>query len=299
LKTRTRITAFLLAFALAQNAPANLVTDGTFTTVNYTGPANTTPIIQPGSTYFGQIGGTTGAASGSTLTVSGWTTGGYNFVYNAGNADQGTSSNGSQLNNGSGTTYQEAPGQYNVSSGANKGYGNTFLWGTNNTGVSTITAPPLGGNFVAADGAFEVGALTQSISGLTVGYTYALTFYWAAAQQQGFTGTTTENWTVSLGTGNVAGNFTTSTYNLASESFSGWQQATMYFYANSTTETLSFLAAGTPSGEPPFSLVADVDLEIVPDFSNWLLFTGFGTVCMFLEILRRRRRRGLESIPAV
>jgi hypothetical protein len=73
----------------------------------------------------------------------------------------------------------------------------------------------------------------------------------------------------------------------------------MYFYANSTTETLSFLAAGTPSGEPPFSLVADVDLEIVPDFSNWLLFTGFGTVCMFLEILRRRRRRGLESIPAV
>ncbi len=289
----------MLAFALAQSAPANLVTDGTFTTVNYVGPAATTPVVQPGSTDYGQFA-TSYTAGGATLTVGSWSTTGYNFVYNINNVDQGTQTNGTQLNNGltgaAKVIYQEAPGEGTVTSGANKGYGNTFMWGSNNSGKSTFTAPPGGGNFLAADGIYEVGAITQSISGLTVGYTYVLKFYWGAAQQQGaaYTKATTENWTVSLGTGNVAGNFVTSTISNPAESFTGWQQATMYFYAGSTTETLSFLAGGGPTCEPPFALLADVDLEIVPDVSNWMIFTAFGAACIVFQILRRRRRRRAE-----
>jgi hypothetical protein len=139
-----------------------------------------------------------------------------------------------------------------------------------------------------------VGAISQSISGLTVGQTYVLTFYWAAAQQQGFTGATTEWWQVSLG----AQTQNTGTFSLASGSFSGWMQQTMYFTATSGTETLSFLAGGTPSGEPPFSLLTDIDMTVVPDFSNWMVFTGFGAVCIAFAAVYRRGRRRSGPAPA-
>jgi hypothetical protein len=289
-KTSSRLTA-LLAFAVlfTQTATANLVQDGTFTSINYSGSL---PLTGPSSSYFGQIGPDTGTAppaTGATLTVSNWTTAGYNFVYSAATADEGNSTVGPLTGQPN-----EAPGQFTNSAG----YGNTYLWGTHNGGVKTITAPPSGGNFIAADGAYEIGAISQTITGLIVGKTYVLKFYWAGAQQQGFTGTTTEQWTVSMGTGKFAGDFSTTPVTVTSESFSGWQQATFYFYAGATTETLSFLAAGTPDGEPPFSLLAGVDLEIVPDFSNWAVFAAFGALCIGLELLRRRRRRTAELLPA-
>jgi hypothetical protein len=277
-----KIACLVLALLSARDASANLVQNGTFTSVSYSGSL---PLTAP---YFGQIGPDSGTspASGATLTVANWATGGYNFVFNATNVDQGTQANGAL----SGQPNQ-APGQYT----APNGYGNTYMWGSHNGGASgtagTWTAPPSGGNFIAADGAYEQGAITQTITGLTVGKTYVLKFYYGAAQQEAFDGATTDQWTVSLGTGNVAGNFKTPVINLAAHSFSGWYQATMYFYANSTTETLSFLASGTPSGEPPFSLLAGVTLEVVPDCSSWLIFAGFGSLCVFLETMRRRRRR--------
>jgi hypothetical protein len=282
LKAPFRKTAFLVfAFALAQDAPANLVQDPTFTGVTYSGaPALTAP-------FFGQFG----TGTGSTLAVANWSTTGYNFVFSAATVDTGTQANGANAGQ-----HNEAPGQFNAANG----YGNTYMWGTNNGGPSTFTAPPGGGNFIAADGAFQQGALTQTITGLTVGQTYVLKFWWGAAQQQGtgFTTATTEQWTVSMGTGNVAGNFTTSVINNNPESFSGWVQATMYFYAGASTETLSFLASGTPNGEPPFALLGGVDLEVVPEFSSWMVFAGFGAVCILFEVVRRRRRRQPEFAPA-
>jgi hypothetical protein len=237
------------------------------------------------TTLFGQFGSDSGAtppATGSTLTVANWDTSGYNFVYAPGTADSGTSAAGANAGKPN-----QAPGQFTVTTGANKGYGNTYMWGSNNGGASTLPATdPAGGNFVAADGAYEQGAITQTVTGLTVGKTYQLTFYNAAAQQQGFDGATTEKWTVTLG----SQAFTTPTINLAAHSFSGWSQVTFYYTATATSETLSFLAAGTPNGEPPFSLLGGVDLEPVPDFSNWMVFAGFGAVCMAFEVGRRRRR---------
>jgi hypothetical protein len=276
LKALCRTLTYLVsAFALAQAARANLVQDGDFTSVTYSGAL-------PVTVLFGQFGSDPSGspASGAQLTVSNWDTGGYNFVYTTATIDAGTNggANAGQPN--------QAPGQFT----AGNGYGNTYMWGSHNGGASTITAPPSGGNIIAADGAYEQGAITQTVTGLTVGKTYVLKFYFAGAQQQSFNGVTTEKWIVSMGTGNVAGNFSTATVTTPNNGFSGWQQATMYFYAGATTETLSFLAAGTPNGEPPFTLLAGVDLEVVPDFSNWMVFTGFGVACVVFEGMRRRRR---------
>jgi hypothetical protein len=62
-------------------------------------------------------------------------------------------------------------------------------------------APPLGGNFVEADGnPYYENSFSYQLSGLTVGQTYSLSFYQAAGQQQGFYGDTTNQWIVGLGT---------------------------------------------------------------------------------------------------
>jgi len=70
---------------------------------------------------------------------------------------------------------------------------------------------------------------------------------------------------------------------------------TMYYYATSTQETLSFLAYGTPNGQPPFSFLTNVDLESVPDYSSWIVFAGFGVACILLEAARRRRHAALAQ----
>lgn len=270
---RTTAFLFILACAAVRNADANLVQNGDFSSVSYSGTMGGL------TTLYGEFG------TGGSLTVSNWSTTGYNFVYAPGTADAGTQANGANFRQP-----KEAPGEYNASNG----YGNTYLWGPKNGSSNGMpTTSPAGGNFIAADGAFETAAITQTITGLTVGQTYVLTFYWAGAQQQGYTGTTTDNWTVKLGTES----HTTSTVTVASEGFSGWQQQTFYYTATSSSETLSFLAAGTPTGEPPFSLLAAVDLEVVPDFSNWMVFAGFGVGCIFFKVSRRRRRS--RSLPPV
>lgn len=272
------LSIIALCAAIAIGAPleagANLVQNGDFSQITYSGSL-------PLTTVFGQFG----TGSGSTLTLTDWTTTGYNFVYAPGTADSGTK-------NGAGTGQpNEAPGEYNTSAG----YGDTYMWGPGNGVANGLTGPPSGNNFVAMDGAFQVVAIKQTITGLVVGQMYALTFEWGAAQQQNFTGATTENITATLGTQA----FTTSTYNLATEGFSGWMAQTFDYTATSTSETLSFLATGTPNGEPPFSLLSDVSLlQVVPDFSNWMVFIGFGAVCIMFEAMRRRRRHATLTSAA-
>ena len=224
--------AGLTCFA-AHATPVNLVTNGDFETL---------------TKGVGQINGTY-------TTATGWTSSGYNFVFNGGNAD---------------------------TVGAKGQSGTVKLWGGNG-----LTYSPAGGNFLGADGAYLVGAITQNITGLTVGQKYDLSFYWAGAQQSGFSGETTENWTVKLGNQS----FTTATVTDPSHGFTGWMQQTFTYTATSTSEILSFLATGTPSGEPPFSLLDGVKLTAadVPEPSSTALFLG-GLV--LLVAATRLRRRG-------
>src|SRR5471032_1240064 len=181
--------------------------------------------------------------------VQGWTSTGYNFLFNDTNADHG---------------------------GVGGSHGNLQLWGNDNGSSNGLGASPAGGNFIAADGAFEIAPLTQTVNGLVAGQQYNLSFYWAGAQQYNFNGATTEQWKVSLGGQTIS----TAVKNNANHGFTGWQKETFAFTATGASEVLSFLAVGTPAGVPPFSLLDGVSMtSAVPEPQTWgMLGLGLGLV---------------------
>lgn len=122
---------------------------------------------------------------------------------------------------------------------------------------------PDGGRFVLADGDPEFSsAITQTINGLAVGATYVLTFSQAAGQQDGFKGPTTEQWQVTFGNQTKLSTL----FSLPEGGTGPWQAQTMSFIANATSQVLSFLASGTPSGAPPISFLDGVSLvQAVPE----------------------------------
>jgi len=97
---------------------------------------------------------------------------------------------------GNGLIFIDSPGTSNAN--PNTACGSTYL---QTYGCPSNLAIPGGVNYVEADGNpnFESG-FNYSVTGLTVGTTYTLSFYQAASQQTGFSGATTEQWIVSLGT---------------------------------------------------------------------------------------------------
>jgi hypothetical protein len=221
-------------------------------------PAHATELVTNGS--FETVTGAGVSAEIGTLgteNVSGWTTSGYNFVFTPGTADNGT--------------------------GAIQGGGHLQLWGAGNGGAAgnNLGVSPDGGNFVAMDGAYETAAISQTITGLVAGDQYTVSFYYAGAQQKGYTGDTTEAVKVSFGGHTIE----TPVLSDPSHNFTGWYSESMTFTANSTSDVLSFLAVGTPSGQPPFTLLdgvsvtADTSGSPVPEPSSLaLLLTGFAGV---------------------
>lgn len=152
-------------------------------------------------------------------------------------------------------------------------------------GLSSPAADPPAGNYIGDDGdAIYRAPLFQTINGLTAGDSYVLTFYQAADQQAGFSSATTEQWQVSLG-GETQDSTLMSTPGGA---FTPWNEQTMTFTATSTSELLSFLSLGGPSGVPPVALLADVSLNPVPEPAS---VAFFGAVVVFFVIGMRRRRR--------
>ena len=229
--------AFLaLAPAPAQATP--VITNGDFETVT------TASSTEFGTRYAGQV-------------VTGWTTGGYNFLFKPGTAD---------------------------TTGAANEYGAALkLWGPGDGSANGLTASsPAGGNFIGADGAFGQAAIQQTITGLDVNSIASITFYWAGAQQSGFDGATTEAWQVSLGNET----HTTPVVSNVNHGFTGWQKTTLSFVVTSTTEVLSFLAIGTPAGVPPFSLLDGVSISEVPEPTS-LALVGAGVVLAGLMSRRR------------
>jgi hypothetical protein len=255
------LSAALLPTTAGAGLPVNLVTNGTFSQL----------LVQSSAEF-----GTLNNGFTPTQQITGWTTAGYNFVFLPNTVDT------------SGAT-----GQYNtVATLASPGL---TLWGPNNGSANGLTtASPTGGNFIAADGAYEVSAIIQTINGLIPNYAVAVSFAWAGAQQYGFTGPTTDNWAVSLGTVTPSNPVQkTQTVSLASHGFSGWMSQTFIFVPTSTSEVLSFLTTGTPTGQPPFALLANVSAVNVPEPAAWTVMMS-GLVGL---IVTARRRRRLRSIP--
>ncbi len=205
----------------------------------------------------GELGYNTNAAS--------WSTTGYNFLFSPGSAD---------------------------TTGVTGEYGNFQLWGPGN-GSSNGLPPtsPAAGNFIAADGNLDSLPVTQTISGLNIGDSYQVGFYWAAGQQGGyFTGATTEQWIVSLG----AETQYSPVASIPSEGFSGWLSQSFVYVATAGSEQLSFLAHGTPSGDPPFALLdgvtmSDLSHPNVPEPGSVASMTICG-ICLGYSLRRRHSR---------
>ncbi len=168
--------------------------------------------------------------------------------------------------------------------------GNIDFWAAGNGGTNAVTASPDGGNFILSDGAYERQPLNQDITGLVIGHTYKVTYYYGAAQQYGFTGDTTDKWTVSLG-GTAPQD--SAVISSPSHTFTAWSSASAKFVATATNETLSFQAIGTPDGVPPFALLDGVTFspDGVPEPAAWaLMLIGLGG----LGAIARRRRAGIS-----
>jgi hypothetical protein len=186
----------------------------------------------------------------SSQQVTGWTTSGYNYVFVPGTADR---------------------------AGAVGEYGHLMLWGPNDGAANGLPeTSPTGGNFIAMDGAYNVNAVSQMISGLTPGQAATVSFFWGGAQQFAYDGNTSEQLAVSLGGDTQY----TAVLDNMNHGFTGWQQESMTFVPTSSSEMLSFLSVGTPAGEPPFALLDGVSVSDTPEPASWSLlvgsFAGFG-----------------------
>ena len=163
---------------------------------------------------------------------------------------------------------------------------------------SNVTLSLDGGNFVAMDGdslsgtggngITPGGTVSQSISGLTVGSKYDVSFDWAGAQLQNRTGDTTERVGVQFGS---AVQSTLAVKNVSS-GFTGWMQQTFRFTAAASSQVLTFISYGTPSGLPPLILLDGVSVvavvpTAVPEPAS---LAAMAAGLVGLSVLARRRR---------
>jgi hypothetical protein len=170
-----------------------------------------------------------------------------------------------------------------------------------------VTANPGGGNFLALDGDTQYNAkFSQSITGLTVGNTYQLSFDYAGAQQTGFSGPQQVTSYLNVTFGSESQNTQTlvraNSTNGSDGVFTGWSVVTMDFTASAANQTLAFLAIGTPGGLPPIALLGDVSLmDITPEppappvpEPSSIFMTAIG----FASLVAVRYRRRMNSTKA-
>ena len=169
---------------------------------------------------------------------------------------------------------------------------NIKMWGPSSGSSNGFTGSPNGGYFLGIDGAYGRSSLEQLINGLTPGTTYELSFEYAGGQFTDASGATDQSWQVDFGLSTSS----TPTMQVASQGFSGWQNAAMEFVAGSSSQILKFTAIGNPSGLPPFLLLDGVSLNPKeqppnPSVPGPLPVVGAAAGLMVSRRLRARIRR--------
>ena len=217
----------------------------------------------------------------------------YNYVYFPGHVTP-SNPNGAYTNQDPGQNQCSEP--FGTSSGIP---GNVCLWGPNN--AATFPVSPVGGKFVALDADPQYrNPLTQTVSNLTIGDNYVLSFFWGGAQYSTRVGPTTENLQISFG-GDTAVTPTISAYPLLQSSFRLVRSYTKDFTATSTTQVLSFLADGTPLNEPPVVVLDGVSLTDTTTMQNSTPEPGYFALMIvglvgLVAVARRRSKAANQAV---
>jgi len=166
------------------------------------------------------------------------------------------------------------------------------LWNSTNGGHgSVLTGAPTGNIIVAdADSTYHQ-SFSTTVSGLTVGQTYHLTFYQNAGQQNGYGSlgnSINAYWQVTFGSSTEDAASMTAAY----QRLAGWEEETLTFTATAVSETLTFLAESTSTGSvPPFALLGDVSLVSTAPEPVSFGIMGLGFLVLGLAARKRIKNR--------
>jgi hypothetical protein len=171
--------------------------------------------------------------------------------------------------------------------GVSNAFGGPYkLWGND------LPASPAGGNALVsvADWFLVQTRISQTISGLTAGNEYVLSFNFAAGQQEGYDGGTSTRWDVDFG----SESFSTDFDNVPSHGFSGWSSVTHSFTASSSSQELSFIAYSPSTLFRAAALLDNVVLaepSAVPEIDPASFGSALALVLGSLGMLERKARR--------
>jgi hypothetical protein len=171
---------------------------------------------------------------------------------------------------------------------------NIKIWGPGSGVNNGFTGSPTGGKFLGVDADYKTASVSQTISGLTPGNSYTLSFDWAGSQFTDQSGPTTQWWQVGFGSSTQDTTHTA----VASQGFTGWMHSVLTFTADSTSDTLSFQAkalpftSGAPAGLPPFVLLDGVTLDPSPVPEPSTIVAGASTLLLVgAGALRRKQQK--------